>query len=149
MLSIFLHHNTQQSDINIKIIVSVFKIKALLTWLPGWVTGGGCLDSIECSVSPFVWTISVGPLVALFSMMGIRSRRAGLHAVKMKEIREIGPNCYTNIIIFRKKCYLIWSYFLKSALYSTALCWSSTSMLLPYIETTFLIRLKHHLITTG
>lgn len=54
MLSIFLHHNTQQSDINIKIIVSVFKIKALLTWLPGWVTGGGCLDSIECSVSPFV-----------------------------------------------------------------------------------------------
>lgn len=43
-----------------------------------------------------------------------------------------------------KSLYLMWSYFLKRALYSTALCWSSTSMLLPYIETTFLIRLKWH-----
>lgn len=36
----------------------------------------------------------------------------------------------------------MWSYFLKSALYSTALCCSSTSILLPYMDTTFLMRLQ-------
>lgn len=53
-------------------------IKSALTWLAGWVMGGGCFGSREGSVSPFVCTISVGPLVALFSIMGIRSKRAGL-----------------------------------------------------------------------
>lgn len=45
-----------------------------------------------------------------------------------------------------KKLYLMWSYFLKRALYSTARCCSSTSMLLPYIETTFLIRLQRQFV---
>lgn len=50
-------------------------------------TGGGCLTSTEGSVSPFVWTISVGPLAALFSMMGIRSRRAGLRSGHKHRVR--------------------------------------------------------------
>lgn len=42
------------------------------------------------------------------------------------------------------QAHLMWSYFLNKALYSTALCWSSTSMLLPYMETTFLMRLERN-----
>lgn len=48
-----LHDNRQQTETDIR-IVTVFRIKAVLTWLAGWVTGGGCLDSTEGSVSPFV-----------------------------------------------------------------------------------------------
>lgn len=59
------------------------------TWLAGWLTGGGCFESTtEGSVSPLVCTISVGPLEALFSIMGIRSRRAGLKSVNRRALRR-------------------------------------------------------------
>ena len=131
--------------------------------MAGWATGGGCLGSTtEGSVSPLVCTISVGPLVAVFSIIGIRSRRAGLKWGNKQGIQrdtQDRPNSNTKAFflfysLVQYSCdgcdgkfwkvltHLMWSYFLKSALYSTALCCSSTSMLLPYIETTFLIRLK-------
>lgn len=40
------------------------------------------MSGIDGSVSPLVCTISAGPLEAVFSMIGIRSSNAGLHAGK-------------------------------------------------------------------
>ena len=105
----------------------------VLTWLVGWVTGGGCFDSrAEGSVSPLVCTISVGPFEDDFSMMGMRSSRAGLwragRTMKTpKRVLWLGWPPPRGV----SDPYLMWSYFLNIALYSTALCCSSTSMLLP------------------
>lgn len=73
---------------NLKVHFRNSAMRRALTWLAGWVTGGGCFTSTEGSVSPFVWTISVGPLAALFSMMGIRSRRAGLQPGHKHPVRR-------------------------------------------------------------
>lgn len=48
---------------------------------------GGCfVSSAEGSASPLVWAISVGPLVAVFSIMGIRSNKAGLKVCQKDEV---------------------------------------------------------------
>lgn len=48
------------------------------------------------SVSPLVCTISAGPLEAVFSMIGIRSSKAGLHGKEKKKGKdkklELGVN---------------------------------------------------------
>lgn len=94
-------------------------------------TGGGCFASTtEGSVSPFVCTISVGPFVAVFSIMGIRSRRAGLLSGNKQNIRRRTKKMdqtqlFGDVVVIVKvneNIHLMWSYFLKSALYSTALC---------------------------
>ncbi len=41
------------------------------------------------SVSPLVWAISAGPLVAVFSIIGIRSSNAGLHGKEKERVRII------------------------------------------------------------
>lgn len=116
-----------------------------LTWLAGWVMLGRCfVSNMVDSVSPLVWTISAGPLEAVFSMIGIRSSNAGLH-VKDKEIgwgqetrarsepsniksdwllklRTVGDPL-PHVIIFFEKCIIFHSSLLQLHVYAAAIYW--------------------------
>lgn len=78
------------------------------------------------------------------SITGILSRTAALHHEACISALMSGTNgdaVHINAKVVRRfsvtehvtdaATHLMWSYFLKRALYSTALCWSSTSIQLP------------------
>lgn len=49
--------STEIKDLMVGDDMSIYKYtiyKSAVTWLAGWVTGGGCFDSTEGSVSPLV-----------------------------------------------------------------------------------------------
>lgn len=79
-----------------------------------------------------------------FSITGILSRTAALpHKVRVSALAsgtsedasdtnaKVARRFYVTEHATDAATHLMWSYFLNRALYSTALCWSSTSMQLP------------------
>lgn len=74
----------------------------------------------------------------VFSITGILSRTAALHhkaCMSSDEASDIDAKVvrrfYVTAHVIDAVTHLMWSYFLNRALYSTALCWSSTSIQLP------------------